>query len=572
MRFVGHGRPADPLDRRRRDQVHRARGAARPALRRHPARPAQVRPRARRRGVAARGGLRRLLADCRKLLDADSRFLVLTVYAVRMSALAIGELVKQALGDLGGTVEWARWRCARKRAGCCCRPRSSRAGLRSGRPDRGAGDERRAGDEQQRHRRLEQQRARSPAARSTPRRRSAAARPAAAAAGRRARRRAAGRRSARRRDGQRGEAGRADRQAELGRAARRRPARQQRRAGIAASISSGAEAQPVAGDLGEATLSSLSPRSASWSSTPSARSGSTSRSIGSSAAVSAAIHKRAAADPREQPRVGPDRERDQGRDQQEEDERQPAPPAEPRRSSRRISAPIIRPSSSLRQSPAERLVRGGEDRAAAARCRRSIRASRSSPSASRPLSGSSSSHSGAPEATTRASVARLRWPVDSIRTGTSASGRGPSPPSPARVGAVEPRPEAERLPSGSSRSSASARRPARAPPRSTVPRSARSSPAASRIRLDLPLPLGPVTSAASPGRARGRAPRTAAARRAAGDAPRAAAAAHSGRFLERVHVVVGEAEMVADLVDDDVGDQRLEADPGLRPFVERRPV
>ena len=31
-----------------------------------------------------------LLADCRKLLDADSRFLVLTVYAVRMSALAIG--------------------------------------------------------------------------------------------------------------------------------------------------------------------------------------------------------------------------------------------------------------------------------------------------------------------------------------------------------------------------------------------------------------------------------------------------------------------------------------------------
>jgi len=46
-----------------------------------------------------------LLADCRKLLDADSRFLVLTVYAVRMSALAIGELVRQTLGGLGGTVE-----------------------------------------------------------------------------------------------------------------------------------------------------------------------------------------------------------------------------------------------------------------------------------------------------------------------------------------------------------------------------------------------------------------------------------------------------------------------------------
>jgi 23S rRNA (cytosine1962-C5)-methyltransferase len=46
-----------------------------------------------------------LLADCRKLLDANSRFLVLTVYAVRMSAIAIGELVKQTLGDLGGKVE-----------------------------------------------------------------------------------------------------------------------------------------------------------------------------------------------------------------------------------------------------------------------------------------------------------------------------------------------------------------------------------------------------------------------------------------------------------------------------------
>jgi 23S rRNA (cytosine1962-C5)-methyltransferase len=46
-----------------------------------------------------------LLADCRKLLDPDSRFLVLTAYAVRMSALAVGELVKQTLADLGGTVE-----------------------------------------------------------------------------------------------------------------------------------------------------------------------------------------------------------------------------------------------------------------------------------------------------------------------------------------------------------------------------------------------------------------------------------------------------------------------------------
>lgn len=50
-------------------------------------------------------GLPSLIGDCRKLLDQDSRFLFLTVYAVRMSALAIGELLCQALGDLGGGVE-----------------------------------------------------------------------------------------------------------------------------------------------------------------------------------------------------------------------------------------------------------------------------------------------------------------------------------------------------------------------------------------------------------------------------------------------------------------------------------
>ena len=50
-------------------------------------------------------GLPALIADCRKLLDEKSRFLVLTVYAVRMSALAIGELLNQAMADLGGRVE-----------------------------------------------------------------------------------------------------------------------------------------------------------------------------------------------------------------------------------------------------------------------------------------------------------------------------------------------------------------------------------------------------------------------------------------------------------------------------------
>jgi len=70
-----------------------------------------------------------LIANCRALLDADSRFLFLTVYAVRMSALAIGELLAQAFAGLPGTVEagelavreeargialptaiWARWK------------------------------------------------------------------------------------------------------------------------------------------------------------------------------------------------------------------------------------------------------------------------------------------------------------------------------------------------------------------------------------------------------------------------------------------------------------------------------
>ena len=69
-----------------------------------------------------------LIADCRRLLDPRSRFLFLTVYAVHMSPLAIGELVRQAFADMPGRVEsgelgvreearglvlptaiWARW-------------------------------------------------------------------------------------------------------------------------------------------------------------------------------------------------------------------------------------------------------------------------------------------------------------------------------------------------------------------------------------------------------------------------------------------------------------------------------
>ncbi len=50
-------------------------------------------------------GLPPLIADCRKLLDGDSRFLFLTVYAVRMSSLAIAGLLAEHLADLPGTIE-----------------------------------------------------------------------------------------------------------------------------------------------------------------------------------------------------------------------------------------------------------------------------------------------------------------------------------------------------------------------------------------------------------------------------------------------------------------------------------
>ncbi len=50
-------------------------------------------------------GLPGLVADCRRLLDADSRFLFLTVYAVRMSSLALAGLLAELFADLPGSVE-----------------------------------------------------------------------------------------------------------------------------------------------------------------------------------------------------------------------------------------------------------------------------------------------------------------------------------------------------------------------------------------------------------------------------------------------------------------------------------
>lgn len=46
-----------------------------------------------------------LVGNCRRLLDADSRFLFLTVYAVRMSSLALAGLLAEVFADLPGYVE-----------------------------------------------------------------------------------------------------------------------------------------------------------------------------------------------------------------------------------------------------------------------------------------------------------------------------------------------------------------------------------------------------------------------------------------------------------------------------------
>lgn len=46
-----------------------------------------------------------LIADCRQLLDENSRFLFLTVYAVRMSSLALAGLLDGVFADLPGRIE-----------------------------------------------------------------------------------------------------------------------------------------------------------------------------------------------------------------------------------------------------------------------------------------------------------------------------------------------------------------------------------------------------------------------------------------------------------------------------------
>lgn len=50
-------------------------------------------------------GLPDLIGDCAQLLDHDSRFLFLTVYAVRMSSLALAGLLQEKLAHLPGVIE-----------------------------------------------------------------------------------------------------------------------------------------------------------------------------------------------------------------------------------------------------------------------------------------------------------------------------------------------------------------------------------------------------------------------------------------------------------------------------------
>jgi len=50
-------------------------------------------------------GLPQLIGECRKLLDENSRFLFLTVYAVRMSSLALAGLLAEHFANLPGRIE-----------------------------------------------------------------------------------------------------------------------------------------------------------------------------------------------------------------------------------------------------------------------------------------------------------------------------------------------------------------------------------------------------------------------------------------------------------------------------------
>ncbi len=58
-----------------------------------------------------------LLADCARLLGAQSRLLILTTYAVRLSAHALHRLMRQTLEPLGGMIESGEMALAEERSG-----------------------------------------------------------------------------------------------------------------------------------------------------------------------------------------------------------------------------------------------------------------------------------------------------------------------------------------------------------------------------------------------------------------------------------------------------------------------
>ena len=176
-----------------------------------------------------------------------------------------------------------------------------------------------------------------------------------------------------------------------------------------------------------------------------------------------------------------------------------------------------------------------------------------------PLSGSSSSHSGAPEAATRASVARFGWPggeqphrhvaQDASRPSASiASSIAAAPESQARVAAA-----ARDRARGASSASASCARSirARAPPQQAGGEPDQARFAASVGARDVQRLARPELQ--------DRGLRTAAARRAAASTPLEA--------QQRLHATLSSSacmssslkpEMMADLVDQDVRDEMLE--------------
>jgi hypothetical protein len=118
-----------PLDLRRRDEVRRARGAAEATV---TTASSSTRPSS---GEAlANGtwrieeGLMPMLADCARLLADGPSFLMLTAYAIRMSALSLLETARDALGLAAVLSRPANWSWRSRTESGICRRRFTCAG------------------------------------------------------------------------------------------------------------------------------------------------------------------------------------------------------------------------------------------------------------------------------------------------------------------------------------------------------------------------------------------------------------------------------------------------------------